>query len=87
MERIATLRHKEVINIRDGFRLGYVCDILIDIKCGKVISFVVPGPCCLFGLFGKGKEYVIDWCCVVRIGEDIILIDADVRSLLRICEV
>jgi YlmC/YmxH family sporulation protein len=87
VERIATLKHKEVINIRDGFRLGYVCDVVIDVKCGRLLSLIVPGACCMFGIFGRDKEYVIDLCCVVQIGEDVILIDADVKSLLKCCEV
>ena len=87
MERIATLKHKEVIMICDGFRLGYVCDVVIDVKCGKVLSLIVPGPCTLWGILGGDKEYVIDWCCVVKVGEDIILIDADINNILKACEV
>ena len=87
MERIATLKHKEVINIRDGFRLGYVCDIVIDVKCGRVLALIVPGPGCFFGLLGREKEYVIGWCCIVKIGDDIILIDAELKNLLKVCEV
>ncbi len=87
MERIATLKHKEVINVRDGFRLGFVCDVVIDVKCGRVLSLIVPGPSCFLGIFGRDKEYIIDWCCIVRIGEDLILIDADLKNLLKNCEV
>lgn len=87
MERVATLKRKEVINIRDGFRLGYVCDVIIDVKCGRVLSLVVPGPGCFFGILGREKEYIIDWCCVVRIGEDLILIDVDLKNILKACEV
>jgi YlmC/YmxH family sporulation protein len=87
VERIATLKRKEVINIRDGFRLGYVCDVLIDVKCGRVISLIVPGPCSFCGILGRDKEYVIDLCYVVKIGDDVILIDADTDNLLKCCEV
>ncbi len=87
MERIATLKHKEVINIRDGCRLGYVCDVVIDVKCGRVLSLVVPAPGCFFGILGRDKEFVIDWCCVVRIGEDLILVDVCPDDILKTCEV
>jgi YlmC/YmxH family sporulation protein len=83
-ERIATLKNKEVINVRDGQRLGYVCDIEIDVKCGRVLSLIVPASNCMWGLFGKDREYVIAWCCVVKIGEDIILVDADTNSLISV---
>ena len=40
--RITELHCKEVICIADGRRLGYVCDVEIDISCGKVLAIVVP---------------------------------------------
>ena len=43
MERIADLQCKEVVNITDGCRLGYVSDVEIDILTGKVVAIVVPG--------------------------------------------
>ena len=27
------------------------------------------------GLFGRDSDYVVPWCCIRRIGEDIILVD------------
>ena len=54
----ADLRDKEVINICDGKRLGYVIDVEIDLCDGKIISIVVPGECNMLG-FGKGNDIVI----------------------------
>lgn len=73
--RVVDLRCKEVINICDGCRLGYVCDVEIDLICGKVIAIIVPGPCRFFGLFGREEDYVIPWEAIRRFGDDIILID------------
>ncbi|MEL4105761.1 YlmC/YmxH family sporulation protein [Oscillospiraceae bacterium CM] len=73
--RIADLRCKEVINVCTGFRLGFVCDVLVDTLTGCVIAIVVPGPCRFFGLFWHEDDYVIPWECIRCIGEDIILID------------
>lgn len=72
--RIAELRLKEVINICDGARLGYVGDLEVDIMCGRVVALVVPGPCWFFGLFGRGEDYVIPWDAIDKIGDDIILV-------------
>jgi YlmC/YmxH family sporulation protein len=85
-ERIATLKNKEVINVRDGQRLGYVCDVAIDVKCGRVVSLIIPASACMWGFLGRDKEYVIDWCCIVKIGEDIILVDADTDCLINRCK-
>ena len=73
--RMRDLRCKEVINISDGCRLGFVSDVDIRIPEGQVIAIVVNGPCRFFGLFGRGEEFYIPWECIQRIWDDIILID------------
>jgi len=35
-------RHKEVINITNGKRLGYVQDVNADLESGKITSIIVP---------------------------------------------
>ena len=77
--RIRDLRRKEVINISDGCRIGYVEDVDVRIPEGQVAAVVVYGPCRFFGLFGKGEEYYVPWECIQRIGDDIILIDKPVQ--------
>lgn len=72
--RFADFRCKEVINICDGCRLGYVGDVECRLRTGSSphsSSRAVP----LFGLFGRGEEYCIPWECIKQIGDDIILID------------
>lgn len=73
--RYSTLRCKEIINLSDGARLGYVSDLELDEESGRVISLMVPGPGRFFGLLGSSGEYVIPWGCVRRIGGDLILVD------------
>ena len=73
--RMIELRYKEVINICDGCRLGYVGDVEVLLPEGRVTALIVPGPCRFFGLFGRGEEYYVPWDSIQRIGDDIILID------------
>lgn len=80
--RIADLRCKEVINLCDGSRLGYVGDVEIDVLCGRVVAIVVPGRCRLFGLLGREEDHVIPWEAIEKIGGDIILVRYD-RPMLR----
>jgi len=75
--RITDLRCKEVINICDGCRLGFPCDVEVDVVTGQLMAIVVPGPCSFFGLFGKGEEFVVPWDCIKRIGDDIILVERE----------
>ena len=35
-------KHKEVININDGKRLGYVQDVCADLETGRITSIIVP---------------------------------------------
>lgn len=83
MARIEDLKQKEVINIQDGSRLGFVSDVDINVKTGCIINIIVDGPCKVFGLFGKNTEYVINWCDIKKIGDDIILVDVDVDCVLK----
>ena len=73
--RFTALRRKEVINLCDGCRLGYVGDVEVTVPEGAVKAIIVFGPCRFFGLFGRGEEFYIPWECIQRIGDDIILID------------
>ena len=70
------LRYKEVIDVHSGFRLGYVCDAEFDDAEGRLISLITPGKAKFFGLLGREDDYVLPWGCIVRIGSDIILVDA-----------
>lgn len=77
--RICKLRQKEVINLRDGERIGFVGDVEFNLKTGCIERLIVPGPCKIWGVFGRDQEYIIPWRCVCRIGYDIILVDIDLE--------
>lgn len=74
---MAEPRDKEIINISDGCRFGYVGDVELDLETGKVKALVVPGRLRFFGLLGREEDYVFPWECVRRFGEDIILVEAE----------
>ena len=42
--RFADFRCKEVINICDGCRLGYVGDVECRLPDGQLTALIVPGP-------------------------------------------
>lgn len=82
MPRIEELNRKEVINIRDGVRLGFVSDVEVDIKTGHVVAVIVQGGCKILCVFGKDVEYIIPWCKIETIGEDIIIVNIDVNKVM-----
>ncbi len=69
------LKDREVVNVSDGRRLGFVCDLVIDLCTGRVLSLILPGELKYFG-FARGEDCVIPWSAIVRIGDDIILVNA-----------
>lgn len=74
---LSDLRFKEVINVATGQRLGYISDAEIDMDDGKVCAFIVPGERKMGGLIPGDRDYVIPWHAIVRMGKDIILVNAD----------
>ena len=72
--RIIDMRHKEVINIKDGTRIGCVCDVEIDTTDARVIAIVIYGRLRCFGLFGREDDIIIKWQDIKVIGDDTILV-------------
>ena len=75
MVKSSDFRQKEVINIHNGKRLGFVCDVDIDMQTGRLNSIIVPGSGRILGIFGNKEDYIIPWERIKTIGEDIILVD------------
>lgn len=68
-------KHKEVINIKDGKRLGYVQDVTADFKTGTITNIIVPGNTKFLNIFSTGNDISIPWEAIQTIGDDIILVD------------
>ncbi len=83
MTRTSELKDKEVINMSDGRRLGFVCDVEINLEDGRIDAIVIPGTGRLFGLIGKDGDFIIPWEKIKKIGEDIILVELDERYIRK----
>lgn len=68
-------KHKEVINITDARRLGYVQDVTADLETGVITSIIVPGSNKILNMFANNNDIVIPWKNIKSIGEDIILVE------------
>lgn len=68
-------KHKEVINIRDGKRLGHIQDVNADLKTGTITSIIVPGNTKIFNFFSNDDDIVIPWEKIKCIGDEIILVE------------
>lgn len=68
-------KHKEVVNIKDGKRLGFVQDVNADLETGVITSIIVPGNSKFINLFTSSNEIVVPWANIKCIGDDIILVE------------
>jgi len=68
-------KHKEVINIKDAKRLGYVQDVTADLKTGLITAIIVPGTNKIFNFFTGNNEISIPWENIKCIGDEIILVE------------
>ena len=69
------LKTKEVINVSDGARLGYVSDVEFDFATGQIISVILPGAYKMMGFLGREEDIIIKWNNIKKIGDDIIIIE------------
>lgn len=80
--RVSEPRYKEIINVSDGSRYGWVGDVEVDLESGQVRALVVPGRLRLFGLLGREEDRVFPWEAVRRFGADTILVETPPLSRL-----
>lgn len=72
--RLSELRGKEIIDLKDGSRLGFYLqpEVAFDPADGKIISILMPVR---MGFFRK-YEAAIPWNAIKRISADLVLVEA-----------
>ena len=61
-------KHKEVVSITDGKRLGYVQDVCADLESGIITSIIVPGGNNkLFSMFSNSNDIVIPCANITKV--------------------
>lgn len=84
MIRLSELQMKEVISVVDGRRLGFIIDLEIDVRTGKIVALILADRETKSGFFGKHEEIQVLWKQILRIGSDVILVKetVDQRTLM-----
>lgn len=77
------LRTKEVINTQDGRKLGKVCDVVLCYPENKWLGIVVPGG---RGFSFKKNSLFIDLRNIVKIGEDVVLVNVGLPQSQKHCK-
>ena len=69
--RLSDLQLKEIVNIYNGKRVGVIVDAIVDEK-GFIKTLVLEEK---RGRRFSPEEYNISWNQIIKIGDDIILVD------------
>ncbi len=80
---LSEMRNKEIINIKNGARLGYVDDVEFDTESGSIKAFIVYGRTRFFGFLGREDDLVITCDEIDVVGIDTILISVDDTKLTK----
>lgn len=71
--RLSELQNKDVVNIKDGTKIGNIIDVEINNE-GKMNSLIVEKSKFLLSRFTSKGEIRIKWEQIQKIGEDVILV-------------
>ena len=71
---LSELKQKEIIDITDGTKIGFVDDVEMDLENSIVTSLVVYGRPRFFGLLGRDDDMIIRCDEISVVGKDTILI-------------
>ncbi|MBQ7789628.1 MAG: YlmC/YmxH family sporulation protein [Bacilli bacterium] len=73
--KLSELSKKDIINIKDGKRIGKIVDVEFDINNGYMIRFIIESSNVIKSIFSSAEELTIKFSQIKKLGEDVILID------------
>ncbi len=74
--RLSELQSKDVVNIKDGKKVGTIIDVLVR-NDGNIESFIVEKSKFFKSMFSSKDEIEIRFSQIEKIGEDVILVQMD----------
>lgn len=75
MLKVSELKMKDIINVVDGKRLGFIKDIELNLHVGRIQSLILPGTSKFMGIFGRCDDLSINWDQIKKVGADVILVE------------
>lgn len=73
--RLSDLQNKNIVCINDGRNIGNIIDVKIDEESGTIVSLIIEANKTFFSFSNKGVDTEINWKHIVKIGEDVILVN------------
>ena len=72
---LSDMQLKEIIDVSSGKRLGSIIDVIVDDK-GFIVKIMLDNRKAKGRIFSGNKEEVsIEWKNIIKLGDDIILVD------------
>ena len=81
--RIADLRNKQVVCVKNGCVLGFISDVEIDTESGNINALVIFGRPRFLGVLGREEDIVIPWNEINVIGQETVLVNTDPEIYTR----
>ena len=79
--RIADLRNKQVVCLKNGCVLGFISDIEVNTSDGQLEAIIIFGRPRLFGLLGRDEDIIIPWREIDVIGQETVIVSTDPTPL------
>lgn len=73
--KLSELQRKDIINIKDGKKVGRIIDVEFDSSNGYMIKFVIERTHFVRSLLSTSENLSIKFTQIKKLGEDVILID------------
>lgn len=74
---------KEIININDGNRMGFVgdSDLVINPNSGEIESIILPNKGNFVNIWVERQKVIVPWEAVRKIGREVIVVDLDTTHI------
>ena len=72
--KLSELQRKDIVDIRNGKKIGKIIDVMFDPNNGYMIKFVIERSSIIKNIFSSDEVY-IRFTQIKKMGEDVILID------------
>ncbi len=77
MFKISDMMEKEVVNVNNGKKLGFISDIELDMGEGRIKSLIIVNEGSKSYLLSRGEACAVSWNNIIKIGHDMILVKID----------
>lgn len=78
--RLSDLQLKEVVDITYGTKVGNIIDVTIDTNSGRINNLIIEPSRSMRKLLSTKEDKEIMYNQIIKIGDDIILIDTKYKS-------